>query len=149
MSRGKVIEDNRFVSAVISQTSSSTTPLFNGVASGGTNGIDTQGCDEFVAIVNVGEITSPGTLDVDIYESDENDSSTATLIAGAVFTQFTDTNEDATYTGSVKCKNYKRYFFIHSVQSAHAITFAANGVLGKCDRDPQANSPVFDLNYAV
>ncbi len=144
----KLIEILTLIIAVIAQSSSSAATLFNGVSSGGTNGIDTRDSDEVVFLVNVGTIATSGTLDVTIYESDTNDSSTATAITGAVFTQFTPANDLAQYCGSIKCKNYKRYLWVRSVQSAHAIVFSASAVLGKGDRGPISNSPVFDLNHA-
>jgi len=144
----KIIEVMKIIAAVIAQTSSSAETLYNGVSSGGTNGIDTREHDELVVEVNVGAIATSGTLDLTLVESDSNDSSTATAVTGAVFTQFTPANDNALYSGSVKCKNYKRYFWVKSVQTAHAIVFGASVVMGQSNRLPNANSPVFDLNHA-
>ena len=144
----KIIELVKILIAVIAQTSSSAATLFNGVSSGGTNGIDTRGQDEITILANVGTIATSGTLDLTIVQSDTNDSSTATAITGAVFTQFTPANDLAIYTGSIKCKNYKRYMWVKSIQSAHAIVFSASVVMGLSDRLPNANNPVFNLDHA-
>jgi hypothetical protein len=144
----KIIELIKTIVAVIAQTSSSAATLYNGVSSGGTNGLDTREQDELVIVANIGTIATSGTLDLTLVESATNDSSTATAITGAVFTQFTPANDNAQYCGSVKCKNYKRYIWVKSVQTAHAIVFGVSAVMGHSNRLPNANSPVFDLNHA-
>jgi len=144
----KIIEFIKIVVAVIAQTSSSAETLYNGVSSGGTNGIDTREYDELVVEVNIGAIATSGTLDLTLVESDTNDSSTATAVTGAVFTQFTPANDNALYSGSVKCKNYKRFCWVKSVQSAHAIVFGASFIMGHSNRLSTINSLVFDLNHA-
>jgi len=156
--RGKLIEDLLYVQAIAAgKYSSAPGTVYNGQASSiSNNGIDTQGCDEINFVINVGEVS--GTLDVAIYESATNNPAVATAVSGyaspndtaataARFTQITPANDNALHNGSIKAKNFKRYLWAQTRVAGASANFGIIAVKGKCDRDPQTNSPVFDLNY--
>ena len=160
--RGKLIEDLLYVRAVVPARRSVPGTLFNGSAvSVSNNGIDTRDCDEINFVVNAGAFEGAAgrvTVDIDIFESNSNIPSGATLISGsaspsdtastaASFTQITEANDQQLHTGSIKAKNFKRYMWAKTMQEGATSNFSILAILGKCDRDPQANDPVFDLNY--
>lgn len=158
--RGKIVEDLLYDQVVAAgKYSSAPGTLYNGqLSSISNNGIDTRNCDEINFIINAGTVHTSGTLDVSIVENTTNDPSTATLVSGnaspsdtastaATFTQITPSNDEALHIGSIKCKNFKRYMWARHLVAGASANFGIIAVLGKCDRDPQSNSPVFDLNY--
>jgi hypothetical protein len=158
--RGKLIEDLLYVQAVSSgKYSSAPGTQYNGVAQTVTgNGIDTRECDEINFVINVGEVNGGGTLDVSIVHAATNDPDDATLVSGsaspsdtastgATFTQITAANDNQLHTASLKAKEFKRYMWVRSRVAGASANFGVIAVKGKCDSDPQTNSPVFDLNY--
>lgn len=146
--KGKLIEDVLNVQAVDSMQVTSAGTLYNGVAVSVTNNaIDTRASDNIVFCINAGEFLA-GTLDCDIVESDGVDPAAATAITGAEFDQITTANDEGLHNGSITCKNYKRYFWARTYNSAGTMPFGIVATLAKNDSDPQSNSPVFDLNHA-
>ena len=158
--RGKLIEDLLYVQAVAGgRYSSAPGKVYNGSVSTVTgNGIDTRDCDEINFIINAGLAEGSGTLDVAIVQNTTDVPSTATLITGnaspndtaataARFTQISSANDQQLHTASIKAKNFNRYMWARTLVSAASVNFGIIAVKGKCDRDPQTNAPVFDLNY--
>jgi hypothetical protein len=158
--RGKLIEDLLYTQVVAAgKYSSAPGTQYNGVAQTITgNGIDTRECDEINFIINVGVMHGAGTLDVAIMDSATDDPDDATLITGnaspsdtastsAAFTQITAANDNGLHTASIKAKEFKRYMWARTRVAGASANFGIIAVKGKCDRDPQTNSPVFDLNY--
>lgn len=155
LGRGKLVEDvlNQQVFAPAERTTATT--LYNGSAVSVTgNGIDTRNCDEIVFKINAGTVYA--TLNADVVASNTDDPSGATLVNGqlnpndstgnATFTAITTANDNAIHQGSIKCKNFPRYMWLRTYQTAVTTQYSAQASLGRCDRDPQANSPVFDIN---
>ena len=158
--RGKLIEDLLYVQGLSSaERSSAPGTIYNGqLSSISNNGIDTQDCDEINFIINVGTVHGGGTLDVAIVQNTTNNPATATLITGnaspndtaataARFTQITPANDEQIHTASIKANNFNRYMWARTLVAGASANFGIIAVKGKCDRDPQSNSPVFDLNY--
>ena len=157
LGRGKLIEDvlNQQVFAPAQRTTAVT--LYNGslVAVTG-NGIDTRDCDEIVFVINAGEFLGAAAMNAAIVESATDNPAAATLVSGsasptdtttnATFTQITAANDNALHQASVKCKNFHRYMWLRTYQTAVTTFYSAAAQQGRCDRDPQTNSPVFDIN---
>lgn len=157
MRGGKLIEDLQYVQAVPPALRNTVATLYNGEAlSVSNNGIDTRPCDEINFVVNAGEFVGVPVLDLVIVQSNTNNPATATLITGrttldvagtAAFTTITAATDSQLHNGSLKAKNFNRYMWVRSHQAAATTYYGVIAVKGKCDRDPQSNSPVFDLNY--
>jgi len=155
LGRGKLIEDVLNVQVFAPDERTAATTLYNGSAVSVTgNGIDTRDCDEIVFKINAGDVNA--TLNADVVASTTDDPSGATLVTGrqttndtvsnASFTAITTANDNAIHQASIKCKNQNRYFWLRTYQTAVTTQYSAEASLGRCDRDPQANSPVFDIN---
>lgn len=158
--RGKLVEDLLYQQAVKAKKwSSAPGTLYNGQAvSVSMNGIDTRDCDDINFVVNVDTVEGSGTLDVGIYHSNTNDPSTASIVSGnaspsdtastkAQFTRVTSANDDALHIGSIRASNFYRYMWAATRVLGASANFGVVAVLGKCDRDPQSQTAVFDLNY--
>jgi len=63
--------------------------------------LDTKGMEQAVVILRTGTIASTGTIDVKIEDSPDN--STWADLPSAVFAQQTDTSDDTTLAGKIKC----------------------------------------------
>lgn len=107
-------------------------------------GVDTAGFDEALAIFDCGTITASGTLDVKIQESDNN--STFTDVSGAAFSQKTPSNDEAIYSGRIKCDgSRKRYLRAVAVQATAAALASVSFVLGKKNYTARVNNFAFDV----
>jgi len=155
LGRGKLIEDVLNVQCFEPGLRTTAVTLYNGngVATTG-NGIDTRDCDEIVFIINAGLVNA--NLEADVVHSNTDNPATATLVAGqgspndiadnSNFNAITVANDRQLHQGSIKCKNFNRYMWLRTYQTAITANYSATAHLGRCDRDPQANNPVFDLN---
>ncbi len=157
LGRGKLIEDvlNQQCFQPAQRTTAVT--LYNGSAVAVTgNGIDTRQCDEIVFVLNAGTFLGAAALNASVVQSNTDDPATATLVSGsaspsdtttnATFTQITVANDAALHQGSIKSMNFNRYMWLRTYQTAVTTNYSATAHLGRCDRDPQTNSPVFDIN---
>ncbi len=155
LGRGKLIEDvlNQQVFAPGLRTTAVTLYNGSGIAVTG-NGIDTRRCDEIVFIINAGLVHA--ALAADVIASNTDNPATGVLVNGqlnpndstgnATFTAIGLTNDNAIHQGTIKCKNFARYMWLRTYQTAVTANYSATAHLGRCDRDPQSNSPVFDIN---
>lgn len=98
--------------------------------------VDTQGAAEVVISVNLGTFTATGTADVTVEECATSGGS-YTAITGAVFTQFTTSNDAATYKGRIKMGAGRlRYQKVKVVQATAAILIAADVILCQTQQRP-------------
>lgn len=157
LGRGKLIEDVLNVQGFEPAQRVTAVTLYNGNAVATTgNGIDTRDCDEIVFIINAGEFLGAANLAASVVHSNTDDPATATLVAGrgspndtaqnANFNAITVANDRQLHQASIKCKNFNRYMWLRTYQTAVTTFYSSTAHLGRCDRDPQANSPVFDIN---
>lgn len=96
------------------------TYVMNAAAGAAASGIDTQGYDEALVLLNVGDVVSGATLDVTVLENSSDTSSGASAISGATFTQV-DSNTDARM-GSIVVKKTQRYIFPQVVKAGTAVS---------------------------
>lgn len=108
---------------------------FNGVAAGGTNGIDCRGEEEALVVVNVGLIAATGTCAVSLHSADVNDSSDASLAAVAdkdgteqALAAMADTADNQVWVMRVRVKDIKRYLFVKVVTANAASLISASVV---------------------
>ena len=149
--RKRLFEQAKVVQAVPPIVTTTAETLFNNVASGGTNGIDTKDFDDAMVEVNLGTMT--GDLDVSVVESDTNDSSTATAVADingvlADLNQFTTAGaeDDDVYLIGLKAKDLKRYIWVKTVNGdVSSKTYGINVLLSDADENvvTQANTVQF------
>lgn len=157
LGRGKLIEEvlNEQVFGPAQRVTAVT--LYNGslVAVTG-NGIDTQPCNEIVFIISAGEFPGAAAMNASVVQSNTDDPATATLVSGSAspsdtttnanFTAINAANDNALHQSSIKAKNFNRYMWLRTYQTAVTTNYSATAHKGRCDRDPQANAPVFDIN---
>ena len=157
LGRGKLIEDVLNQQVVVPAQRVTAITLYNGSAVAVTgNGIDTRDCDEIVFIINAGEFLGAAAMNAAVVHSATNDPDDSALVSGSAsatdtttnanFTQITAANDNALHQASIKCKNFHRYMWLRTYQTAVTTFFSATAHQGRCDRDPQSNSPVFDIN---
>ena len=157
LGRGKLIEDVLNQQVVVPAQRVTAVTLYNGSAVAVTgNGIDTRDCDEIVFIINAGEFLGAAAMNASVVHSTTDDPDNATLVSGsssandstvnANFSTINADNDNALHQGSIKCKNFHRYMWLRTYQTAVTTLFSATAHQGRCDRDPQTNSPIFDIN---
>jgi len=99
-------------------TITATETLFNGVASGGLNGIDNKDGDDLLVIVNAGIFAGDGTLNVEIHDSDTNDSSTSAVVANTAMTEVNDgQNENQQNLAYYRTQGLKRFLWVRTVKA--------------------------------
>lgn len=113
---GKLIEDVKTVQVQKPVSTTTAATLFNGAAAGSASGIDGSVFEEIVIVLNVGQVTGNGTLDVILMESTTDSAAAATAVTGASFTQITTANDNALYVGSALNKYLSRYLFVRTVK---------------------------------
>jgi len=157
LGRGKLIEDVLNYRVVVPDERTTAVTLYNGslVAVTG-NGIDTRNCDEIVFVINAGDFPGAAAMNASVMHSATDDPDDATLVSGssspsdstvsANFSTINADNDNALHQGSIKCSNLHRYMWLRTYQTAVTTNYSAIAKLGRCDRNPQANSPVFDIN---
>lgn len=90
-------------------------------ASAGTKnsaGLDCGGMEQATVILTTGTIEATGTLDVTIQDSDDDGATDAYAnVAGAVFSQKVDADDDMIYLGKIKCNTagVKRWLRIQAI----------------------------------
>jgi len=157
--RGKLIEDLLFEQCVAPAVRTTAVTLYNGsLISVSGNGINTSECDEINFVINAGTFVGAATLNADVIGSNTNDPSVnAALLSGrtspndaagnATFTTITTANDARRHAASIKSKNFPKWMWLRTYQTADTTNYSALAIKGKCDRNPQINNPVFDLNY--
>lgn len=111
--------------------------LYNDTATAASaTGIDTKDFDEFVLGLDLRTITSPGTLDISVYESDSAATAAgSSLITGAAFAQKV-SGVDGMFLGRIKTKNTKRYLYVKTIKAtASAKKFGVFAILGRADAE--------------
>lgn len=154
MMGGTIMENLKYTDLVHPNAGTNNTCLWNGSAvSVSNNGLDTRDYDEVVYNVDVGELSSGGTLDVSIFASDTNNPTTASIIneknnAGtltdATFTQFTTANTNQ--LGWIKCSQTPRYHWVMTYQGTASVYHSVKAIL-RANRVPVDNSPTFEIGY--
>jgi len=135
---GNLGEDLKVVKVMNGQTLTGVAALFNG-ASTSTSGIDTQGFNDALFLLNINQIDNPATMTAAIYESDVNSSASAVAITGADFGVFSKSNQGP-FSGSVKCSEKKRYLFMRTQQSGPTASYSATVLLGAAASNPCSTS---------
>jgi hypothetical protein len=124
---GKTAEGILITPAFLSERISSATVYYSGVplTDASDFGFDTQPFDDCLCAINVGtfnSLDSLGTLINDIYESDTNDPSAATILSGASFPDLKSATDEALRQGSILCKDTKRFLFLRTETQGEEIT---------------------------
>jgi hypothetical protein len=112
----------------------------NGVA------VDRLGFEEALVVVNAGTNGTNGTVDVKVQESDASGSGFED-IAGAVFTQITEANDETIYVGRLNLIGRKRYLRLVATVGTAACVFGAEVLLGAARELPaaQVNAAAFSV----
>lgn len=122
---------------------------YNGASDASGIGIDTKGYDEAMVVVHAG--TATGTLDVSLTATALNSTtaSSSTALTSAAFTQITSANDNTVYVANVKTKNIPRYLFVKEVVASDVVSFGAEVLLSKAEKEPvdQDNTIAFNYNY--
>jgi len=120
---------------------------YNGVSVTGS-GIDTQGYDGALIVLNAGTFTNAASALVTVIESATNDYSGATLVTGATFTAITTANDVALHKGFVLTSASKRYIWVKAVLTGDGTApMSATVLLGRPSAMPEATKT--DLVFCV
>jgi hypothetical protein len=120
--------------------------LYNGVASASNTYIDTTGKESLLIMINAGVIGAGNTLDVLLKASSVDDPAAATAISGAAFTQLTPSNDQQLHCAELNTAERKPYIWVETFKTGTGscnvgITYALQS-----SKQPESNSPVFDLD---
>ena len=134
---GKIIENNVVTQLWAPASRTATVTIFNSDSSTGS-GLFVRDYDEVVFQVDVGAVGATTTLDLAIYESNDNNSDNATAVTGAAFTQIVAANANSARLLSVRTAGRKNYLWARCAKAAHtnAILWSINAILGKPDARP-------------
>ena len=115
------------------------------------NHIDTMGFDSAVIKLSVNTFSAPATLSAILYEQEANNGDlTLVPVTLANLGVITGNGANQLVTGAIATKNFKRYLALRlqAGQSNGAnptIGVSAQILLGKADKEPVVNGPVFQL----
>lgn len=149
MARGKIGEDLYVLQVHPSGPFTSTSYCF------GKTVIDTQGYDQMLAVLNIGDVIGSSTFAAKIYENDNNDFTTAVPLTGAVFsTSLSSVTDQTIILANVLVKNHKRYMWIGAMSSGtygssatQSANFSAIAILGQhADTEPVSNTLTCDVD---
>jgi len=144
-------ETVKVVQAVPPIVTTTAETLFNNTSSGGTDGIDTKDFDELLVEVSFGAVG--GVLDVQLFESATNDSSTSTAVADingvlADFDQFDGTEDNEVHVIRAKAKDLKRFVWVKTINAdTTSKTYGINVLLGKADAEPVTQDQTVDFTH--
>jgi hypothetical protein len=149
LGRGKLQEAISVKRLFAGTTLGAPTIFYNGGAFTTTaNLIDCAGVDEAVFALSFGAaLGSPCTLSNTIVESDTNDPTAASVIAGFGFATISPANTATLQLATLRTAGRKRFIGLRTEwQGALAtIPFAAVAILGKPDSQPNNDTLVIDL----
>jgi hypothetical protein len=111
--------------------------------------VDTQGYDDGLIILNVGNAHATATIGARLYENANKNIDGMALVTGAKFPLINATNRNQIHLGNIKCKDYKRFLALRldigGVAGAATIGASATAILAKGDVGPSDNTLAFDL----
>jgi hypothetical protein len=111
--------------------------------------LDTQGYEEVMIRLEVGECPANDTLAAAVYENSTQAPGGSVAVTGGGFTTITSSTDLAGRSGSVVCKKLKRYLWLRTVMSATGgnptIGFGATAILSKAQSEPVSDTPDFDV----
>jgi len=143
--RGKVIEAVQFETLYPGDQYTGT----SAVACYGRT-LDSRPYDEVAFRLEVGECPANDTLAAAVYENSTQDPDGAVAVTSAAFTTVTSSTDLAGRSGSLVCKNTKRYLWLRTVMSATGgnptIGFGASAAFTKADNEPVSQSADFDVD---
>lgn len=151
-------EEIRVEQAFKPVTRSAADTLYNGVAAGSTasKGIDLQGFDEALVIVQCGAVHNSSSL-VYTPQTKAADTNTAEDAVTIVSTDLTSsalsiagTDDNKTKLLRIRCRDVSRYLFVKRVQTgANAVDDSIIVLLTKAQTVPVTNDSVIDATVAV
>ena len=113
------------------------------------DGVDTNGYDEALVILNAGTATATGTANVKLQESSDNAVADAfTDIAGAAFVEVVAANDETVYVGRIRVKNFERYIRAVSIVGTDTVELGVIIILGK-NKGLKPVSQVQDVAFAL
>lgn len=116
-------------------------------ANNGT-GVDCQGFEEALVVVEAGAVTSGGSHAFKVQESsDDGVADTYADVSGATFTAITTANDNAVYVGRVNLKGRERYLRVVDTGTTQAMLGSALFVLLAAKQLPvsQTNTVAFTV----
>ena len=138
--RVQAIEEHiKPVSSFPAESSAEAETRYNDQATAASaTGIDTQGYDDCLVVLDLNTITSPGTLDVLVMDSSVGTTAAgASTVTGAAFAQKLFATGQGLALGRVKTKLTKRYLYIRAIAAtATAKEYGIQAILGKNELNP-------------
>lgn len=147
---GKTAEGLLLTVAFPSSQLAAVTVYYNGqsITTGAGIGFDTQPYDDCLLSINVGAVQGAvATLLNSVLECETDNPAAATALASASFTSRGVSATAVKETGSILCKNTKRYLFLKTEVQGSPVTaqFSALWIGGTPRSQPTPQSLVFDV----
>lgn len=141
MIRGRLHEAVKNDQAFTPKDRSTANTLYNDAAIADAAGIDTQGYDDVVVVINCGVIGATTlTFDVGFADIDDAEDSSFAILSGTT-QAVVNADDGKEFTIGIRAKDNGRYLFVKCVQAdAVSAVYGVSVQLGQADKEPVTQS---------